>query len=500
MLAILGICVWEGYSSVMLRRGVAFFSVSFALLSLAPGAVVPEAMAQQRWTPESHTLLVRKHAALNGIPESLVFRMIKIESGGNPRAVSKGNYGLMQIRLGTAKAMGYTGDVEGLLDADTNMTYAVKYLAGAYRAADGSHDRAIALYQRGYFYEAKAKGFSPYQRPPTAPPSLLAALQQPAAAPQSALQPESPQASVRTRQPKRLQAKLVQPVPVTEPAQPAAERTAARLQMQAALPPARQQKASSRRKAEPQVTAKPEPQVEPQNNVQAPPTVWAQPAAQAPPTVVAAVQASPAVQTPPAVQASPVVQAQPAVQAPPAVHARPAARAMSLFAGQVASVAPSRRNAKRPVAPAPEPQREPQENNQPTLASAESVAVAAPSRRRVARHAAPRPESQMEPQQNVQTAAPPAHVVAAVAPSSDSRSLLDGFQTEFATARGTTPSRTPHAQPTVYTEPRPTRRYRQAAQTDSSSGLFSALKKLVEPDKKTRAQPRKVEAKPQPQY
>ncbi len=437
--------------------------------------MVPEAMAQQRWTPESHTLLVRKHAALNGIPESLVFRMIKIESGGNPRAVSKGNYGLMQIRLGTAKAMGYSGDTEGLLDADTNMTYAVKYLAGAYRAADGNPDRAIALYQRGYFYEAKAKGFSPYQRPPTAPPSLLAALQQPAAAPQSALQPE-PQTSVRTRQPKRLQAKVVQPVPVTEPAQPAAERTAARLQMQAALPPARQQKASSRRKAEPQVTAKPEPQVEPQNNVQAPPTVWAQPAVQAPPTVVAAVQTSPAVQ------------------------ARPAARAMSVFAGQVASVAPSRRNAKRPVVPPPEPQQEPQESNQPTLASAESVAVAAPSRRRVAQHAAPRPEPQIEPQQNVQAAAPPAHVVAAVAPSSESRSLLDGFQTEFATARGTTPSRTSHAQPTVYTEPRPTRRHRQAAQADSSSGLFSALKKLVEPDKKTRAQPRKVEAKPQPQY
>ena len=42
----------------------------------------------------------------------------------------------MQIRLGTARAMGYHGgSPQGLLDADTNMTYAVKYLAGAYRAA-----------------------------------------------------------------------------------------------------------------------------------------------------------------------------------------------------------------------------------------------------------------------------------------------------------------------------------------------------------------------------
>ena len=120
--------------------------------------MVPEAMAQQRWTPESHTLLVRKHAALNGIPESLIFRMIKIESGGNPRAVSKGNYGLMQIRLGTARGMGYRGNAAGLLDADTNMTYAVKYLAGAYRTAGRNPDRTVHYYAAGYYYAAKNKG------------------------------------------------------------------------------------------------------------------------------------------------------------------------------------------------------------------------------------------------------------------------------------------------------------------------------------------------------
>ena len=84
------------------------------------------------------------------------------ESRYNPRAVSKGNYGMMQIRLGTARAMGYTGGAAGLLDADTNMTYAVKYLAGAYRAAGGNHDRAVSNYARGYYHSAKAQGFSPY--------------------------------------------------------------------------------------------------------------------------------------------------------------------------------------------------------------------------------------------------------------------------------------------------------------------------------------------------
>jgi soluble lytic murein transglycosylase-like protein len=101
-------------------------------------------------------------ASAAGVPASLVERVIKRESGGNPRAVHAGNYGLMQIRLGTARAMGYTGSAAGLLDPQTNMTYAVRYLAGAYRAAGGNENRAVALYASGYYTQAKARGFSPY--------------------------------------------------------------------------------------------------------------------------------------------------------------------------------------------------------------------------------------------------------------------------------------------------------------------------------------------------
>jgi soluble lytic murein transglycosylase-like protein len=109
--------------------------------------------------------MVASAAAASGVPLELARRVVKRESGGNPRAVSKGNYGLMQIRLGTARAMGYGGGAAGLLDPQTNLTYAMKYLAGAHRAAGGSHDRAVALYARGYYYEAKRQGFSAYEAP-----------------------------------------------------------------------------------------------------------------------------------------------------------------------------------------------------------------------------------------------------------------------------------------------------------------------------------------------
>lgn len=102
--------------------------------------------------------LIARHAAANNVPEDLIRRVIRRESGGNPRAVHAGNYGLMQIKLPTARAVGYTGNAAGLLDADTNMTYAVKYLAGAYKAAQGNANRAVHYYASGYYYVAKRKG------------------------------------------------------------------------------------------------------------------------------------------------------------------------------------------------------------------------------------------------------------------------------------------------------------------------------------------------------
>jgi soluble lytic murein transglycosylase-like protein len=120
---------------------------SVVTLSLSAGLFAGSAQAQEGG---AYSSLVASHAAAHGLPPSLVHRVIMRESRYNPRAVSKGNYGMMQIRLGTARAMGYQGSAAGLLDPNTNMTYAVKYLAGAYRAAGGNPDRAVALYASGY--------------------------------------------------------------------------------------------------------------------------------------------------------------------------------------------------------------------------------------------------------------------------------------------------------------------------------------------------------------
>jgi soluble lytic murein transglycosylase-like protein len=95
--------------------------------------------------------MIARHAAANGLPVELVHRVVTRESGYNSRARSGGNLGLMQIKYATARGVGYTGSASGLMDPDTNLTYAVRYLAGAYQAAGGNANRAVALYASGYY-------------------------------------------------------------------------------------------------------------------------------------------------------------------------------------------------------------------------------------------------------------------------------------------------------------------------------------------------------------
>jgi soluble lytic murein transglycosylase-like protein len=109
--------------------------------------------AQQRATYEN---LVTVHAKANNVPEVLVHRVIVRESKYNPDLIGRGGtIGLMQIKLATARGLGYTGDAEGLRDPGTNLAYGIKYLAGAWRAADSDHARAMHLYASGYYHIAK---------------------------------------------------------------------------------------------------------------------------------------------------------------------------------------------------------------------------------------------------------------------------------------------------------------------------------------------------------
>ncbi|BBB98117.1 MULTISPECIES: lytic transglycosylase domain-containing protein [Bradyrhizobium] len=127
-----------------------------ALGCLAAIAVLASCASAQAQSRAQYEAMVAAEAQANLVPEELVHRVIVRESKYHPQLIGRGGtIGLMQIKLGTARGLGYTGTAEGLRDPQTNLKYGIKYLAGAYRAANGNHDRAVRYFAGGYYYVAK---------------------------------------------------------------------------------------------------------------------------------------------------------------------------------------------------------------------------------------------------------------------------------------------------------------------------------------------------------
>jgi soluble lytic murein transglycosylase-like protein len=107
--------------------------------------------------PTTYDQMIAREANIHGVPEAFVHRIVMRESRYHPRLVHNHCFGLMQIKYATARGMGYRGDPRGLLDPEVNLTYAVPYLANAYRLADGNEERATALFRGGYYDVTKHK-------------------------------------------------------------------------------------------------------------------------------------------------------------------------------------------------------------------------------------------------------------------------------------------------------------------------------------------------------
>lgn len=137
---------------------------AFAAPAATPAGHVPDATAVPAapmalgYAGGAYDGLIAHYARQYDVPEALVRRVIARESGYNAAARNGPYYGLMQISHATARGMGYGGSASGLLDAETNLRYAVRYLAGAYVTAGGNSEQAMRFYARGFYYDAKRQG------------------------------------------------------------------------------------------------------------------------------------------------------------------------------------------------------------------------------------------------------------------------------------------------------------------------------------------------------
>ena len=100
----------------------------------------------------------RQAARRHGIPEDLFLRLVRQESGWNPRAVShKGAIGLAQLMPGTARGLGVDPR-----DPAQNLDGGARYLVQQYRRF-GSWRLALAAYNAGPGAVAKHSGVPPYR-------------------------------------------------------------------------------------------------------------------------------------------------------------------------------------------------------------------------------------------------------------------------------------------------------------------------------------------------
>jgi soluble lytic murein transglycosylase-like protein len=131
------------------------------LILLGFAALLALSVPQTAVAQSEYDAMIAAHAQANGVPVELVHRVIQRESRYRAHLVGRcGCIGLMQIKLATARGLGYTGDAAGLRDPNTNLTYGVKYLAGAYHAAHGSHSGAMHYYASGYYGAAKRERYA----------------------------------------------------------------------------------------------------------------------------------------------------------------------------------------------------------------------------------------------------------------------------------------------------------------------------------------------------
>lgn len=135
-------------------------------MPIAPGAanVVPLSgpaapLPQVTAASGGYTSLVEKYAAQHGLNPALVQAVIKTESDGNPRCVSRaGAMGLMQLMPDNVKEAG----ISDPFDPEQNIAAGAKQLSGFMTQYGGNLDLALAAYNAGPGNVHKYGGVPPF--------------------------------------------------------------------------------------------------------------------------------------------------------------------------------------------------------------------------------------------------------------------------------------------------------------------------------------------------
>jgi soluble lytic murein transglycosylase-like protein len=127
-------------------------------LAQATGGVSLKPLAAGQFAPYIEGLIT-KYAAQNGLAPELVRAVIRQESDGNARDVSrKGAMGLMQLMPDEVSSLGVTDP----FDPEQNIAAGTRLLSGLMRKYGGDTARALAAYNAGSGAVKKYDGVPPF--------------------------------------------------------------------------------------------------------------------------------------------------------------------------------------------------------------------------------------------------------------------------------------------------------------------------------------------------
>jgi hypothetical protein len=125
----------------------------------SPAAPAPAVVSAATSVTSSFASHIKDAASRYGVPERLVSAVIRVESGFNPRAVSrKGARGLMQLMPTTASMLG----VRNSFDPLENIDGGVRHLRGLIDRFGNNLPLALAAYNAGEQAVANHRGIPPY--------------------------------------------------------------------------------------------------------------------------------------------------------------------------------------------------------------------------------------------------------------------------------------------------------------------------------------------------
>lgn len=121
-------------------------SLSLVIALCGCNEYLPPATSPAALDPAMLTSMVGEAAHDNRVPATLLYAVLEIESGGDPKAMSRhGAMGLMQLMPATAAACG----LRDPFDARGNLECGASYLATMLARFSGSIPLAIAAYNTG---------------------------------------------------------------------------------------------------------------------------------------------------------------------------------------------------------------------------------------------------------------------------------------------------------------------------------------------------------------